>query len=435
MEGCAVKPTHQHQYLPSTQRATRWAMQTLDLLKEPHPLWTPDVLFEALQNQPVLEILEQVEKSDVPDTRLQKRLNSLAKMLGGNEERTDAITKMLSFRHCCFESNDTRVVRSLDRWFYTRGFSSVRAVTALVENISFQSAVHFHEVLYFIDNQGHLWSVNAGVIVKVPTVSGISFRQVIANEDQFYALDNGGTLWEMASGKFHVYGQWPSAQRVLLTSNSPIICFADRIQHKNTTIFMSGTNLLASDGIVLLSYDGDLHAHQLSDGSRVRTFPTSEGSDQSMMQAAIADMASTEPGLKLLLSLRFWERKESATYRILQQLGDVLHVCPKSRHVISIDDKTVLSWGFQGPDIVLLNELEISNAWSVNSAHPLHHDFNAVLLLTTAGVHAIDFEHGIQSGIKIQPAFSVQIFKVDQAYRFILGTTVGLHLCRFERAW
>jgi hypothetical protein len=173
--------------------------------------------------------------------------------------------------------------------------------------------------------------------------------------------------------------------------------------------------------------------HQLSDGSPLPTFPASEGSDQSMMQAAIVDTASTKPGLEFLLRLRFWERKESDIYRILQQLGDVLHVGPKGRNVISMDDKTVLSWQLQDRDLILLNELEINNAWSVNSAYPLHHDYNAVLLLTTAGVHAIDFEHHLQSGIKIQPAFSVKYFNIDQAYRFLLGTSRGLHLCRFER--
>lgn len=428
-----MKLSKPHVFLPSTQRATEWANLALDLLSTPHPLWLPQNLYNAFLEKTVPEVISEVESSEHPELRLIRLLTSLFERMGRDIEGCSPIEQMLTFRHCCLEMNELKHVRVLDRWLYTTRQHSLRSIEWLEQDSRFQDVVSHLQQVYMLDNDGALWRHEAWGFQKVSFVDGIVFTQIQVLNGRFYALDQSGTLWEVEPTSVHICGQWATAQNFLLTPKSPIIRFSDCIRFKQIVIPTPQSHLICSDGEIVLEMGRKIRGYHLSDGSEFAVFHPAEGIDQSMMQAAILDMASTQAGLDFLLHIRFWEHQETRTYRILQQLGDVLYTSSDGKYVISLDDNTVLCWFINNHELILMGEAVMPNAWSVNMAYPIHPECRAVILHTTAGLHAIDFEHNIQCGVKLQPAFSVRVFSIEQPYRFALSTGVGIHFCRFDR--
>ena len=139
------------------------------------------------------------------------------------------------------------------------------------------------------------------------------------------------------------YGQWEKTKSLLATSAGPIIRMANHVIFKGHIFSISARHDVASDGELLLTNGPSLTGYRLVDGSRMDVLAEAKSGDEQMMADAINDFATTEPGLRLLLVLKFWTQRTSHTYRMLQQVGDVLYVSQTGDHAISLKN-TLMSW-------------------------------------------------------------------------------------------
>ncbi|MEC8381015.1 MAG: hypothetical protein VXZ96_11865 [Myxococcota bacterium] len=418
-------------FLPSTQRATQWATETLQILQPTHPLSGPAALFEAFQSHSLQDLITQLSSEPNPPTRLIQVLEKLNSHIGG--ECATPIQRMVTLRHCALELKMNFFQRAVDRWFYNGGFHSIRSLGNLKFDIQIEQVVSNAQGCYVLTDCGDVHLLSGHKLCPITVFESLDVQQISAAGVQLAVLDEQATVWELSEGQPKRLGQWEMIKKLLATPAGPIVRMDNHVVFKDHIFSVPINRHVVSDGEYLFTNEAGLSVYHLTDGSQLSLWPDSQGVDEQMMADAIFDMATTAPGLRFLMVLKFWTRRISHIFRLLQQIGDVLYVSPAGDHAIGLNEDTLQSWSIEEGRLILKSEMEITDSWSVNGVVPIHPQHQAVILQTASGISAIDFEQQLEVRLLIQPAFAIRIYSIGQPFRFWMNTGESWHMCRFDR--